>query len=168
MDDAPKNAPADTTAEPANKPSGRGRSPRRPFVNGTSGNPSGKRKGEEPPVHLEARANESQLDAMRWVLVHSEPITVQQWHMRQWLRRDPDEFMAVKTQLERAQIAATPKCPEGSSAEGAAPENPAPPKDVGTARCVELAEALIKRLKEAAQAKKPNCHLGVTSNRMSE
>ena len=73
MENPPPNMAEDAAAEPASKQPGRGRVPGRPFVKGISGNPSRKHKGEEPPDHLEPRANESQLDAMRWVLVHPSP-----------------------------------------------------------------------------------------------
>lgn len=117
---------------------------------GESPAPGGRLKG------LVHKRGETQLEAMRWVLAHPKPKTFLQDQMRKHLRESREKFMAEKAMLEKASLEKTTRSSEGRGPpDGEAPTQPgsgtavpvATP-DVGTTRCVELAESLIKRLRE--------------------
>lgn len=116
---------------------------------GKKGKPLGKKKGETP------------LRAMRWVLENRDDVTHLQKEMRKALNEDRNKFLDRMLALEKVlseRLAASGSAPSGRTQEDSPLPNSSPSStetskpslpDVGTARCVELAEALIKRLKEA-------------------
>lgn len=129
--------------------------PKRPPTKGSfkKGNKAGRhgRKGKpkwvDPPrpEGLVRRPDESQLEAMRWVVMSEKDETIQQWEMRLWLRRDPKEFLAAKLTLERVvpSQAGEPVAASGGST-SAMPTH----SGAGTAAPVEpeRAEVLIEKL----------------------
>lgn len=120
-----------------------------------AGNTLGKHGKKGKP--LKTKRGETELEAMRWVLSNPENVTYLQREMRRALVEDRQKFLdrmlALEKVLSERLAASVPiPSPESSGANSAGlPSGQATPPapDVGTARCVELAEALIKRLKEA-------------------
>lgn len=119
------------------------------------GNDVGKHGQKGKP--LKKKRGETELEAMRWVLSNPENVTYLQREMRKALRQDRQKFLDRMLALEKVlseRMAAAPG-PVGSDSNGAgssntpAPTGAVPAPDVGTARCVELLEGLIKRLRES-------------------
>lgn len=105
------------------------------------------------PEGLISRPNETQLEAMRWVLVNPTDETYQQWQMRQSLLADREKFLAAKVTLERAMG------PAGSSGvDSPVPGTSGLPNvsasltsavpDLGTEACLGLIEELMERYGE--------------------
>jgi len=131
-------------------PKAKRKAPKTAYKKGQSGNPSGKPKPPVPepqmPEGLAVR-EESQLEAMRWVMMNGKAETVQQWQMLRWFEKDQKSFLAAKSSLERtapigsAVVSVPPGVGTSSIAAGKV-------EDLGTERVLELAGELVARLAE--------------------
>lgn len=118
------------------------------FKKGTSGNPGGRPKALKVPEGLISRPNETQLEAMRWVLVNPLDETYQQWQMRQSLLADREKFLAAKVTLERAMGPTPGETPSTGSSPPTPGSVPSSVPDLGTEACLGLIEELMERYGE--------------------